>query len=819
MYLRRLEIAGFKSFGDRVKLDLESGVSAIVGPNGSGKSNIAEAIRWVLGERAGRTLRTAKTEELIFSGTEKGKAKASVAEVSITLTGLADGSELPGEELKITRKLYRSGESEYRINGRRVLVREVAKLLARAGFGVSSYTVIGQGMVERMIIASPAERKLLFEEASGIRAFEIERTETTARLRQARDQAYILAEEAVALVPERDNIARQVDRLGQRREVAARLKACQKAYYAQELERISDERRRLENQVQAVDKTIVVLQTRETALKKETDAITETAQAATRQHAAVLKSMADLDSRRKAASEALTRGEVELEIMRESLSTKAQIDTEAKSLAQAQKRLTLLNTQLAQQSAKADELSEGITVFNDKIRGFTKQLTQLRQALRSNQRAGYIGQALGLAQLLARQLADNDKISRQQFRIMLHKLIRMVKLAHESDLADAPEKIAKLQQQVSREMTKREEVIEKQTAVIIRVRSLELDIHSQEREIATLSKPSQSSDLNELKHQIKNREQELAKLRRSRDELDTEQDKLRHQLGALSNQDTTDKQVGLARELEENRQQIMTHQSTRKQLVAESSQMTDEHTQVLKQARSWGIVEKTKPTNVSVEAIDRDEITRLEAELTLMGEIDETLVETHRELAERVDYLESQAHDMQRAVADLETILTELERRIKTTFQENFAKINTAFGKHFAQLFGGGTAALTLTPLEDGSYGIEISVRPPAKRLTALSALSGGEKALSAIALLAAILDINPSPFVVLDEVDAALDDHNAQLFQKTLARLAKRSQILVITHNHETMVNADRLYGVTASPRTASTVLTVDLTMVEAGV
>jgi chromosome segregation protein len=286
----------------------------------------------------------------------------------------------------------------------------------------------------------------------------------------------------------------------------------------------------------------------------------------------------------------------------------------------------------------------------------------------------------------------------------------------------------------------------------------------------------------------------------------------------LSNQDTTDKQVGLARELEENRQQLMTHQSTRKQLVAESSQIADEHTQVLKQARSWGVVTSAKQTNVSVEAIDRDEIARLEAELTLMGEIDETLVETHRELAERVGYLENQAHDMQRAVADLETILTELERRIKTTFQGNFAKINTAFGKHFAQLFGGGTAALTLTPLDDGSYGIEISVRPPAKRLTALSALSGGEKALSAIALLAAILDINPSPFVVLDEVDAALDDHNAQLFQKTLARLAKRSQILVITHNHETMVHADRLYGVTASPRTASTVLTVDLTTVEAG-
>jgi len=473
-----------------------------------------------------------------------------------------------------------------------------------------------------------------------------------------------------------------------------------------------------------------------------------------------------------------------------------------------------LKEQLQEQTKKSEGLNEKVAVFDDKIRGLTKQLTTLRQALRANQRAGYLGQALGLAQMISRQLTDDKELSKDQLRIVLHKLVRTVKLAHDSDLADAPERIARLQQQIAREMTKREEITERQTTIIIRIRSLELDIHAQERELEELKAPTHEKELKALKKEVAVREKELQKMHTKRDTYEAEQERLRTELNGISSHDTTQKQVEIAHALEEAHQLVRVRQDELERCKMQHKELSRDETSLLAQAQHWGV--NVAHTNKSESQVSRDDITRLEAELALIGEIDETLVATHAELDERVAYLEGQAQDMERAIGDLEKVLEELARRIKSTFEENFARINKAFGKNFASLFAGGSAELTLLQLDEENYGIEISVQPPGKRVTALSTLSGGEKALSAIALLAAILEVNPSPFVLLDEVDAALDDRNAQLFQQTLTRLAKKSQILVITHNHETMVHADRLYGVTASPRTASTVLSVKLSEVE---
>lgn len=814
MYLRRLEIAGFKSFADRVKLELEPGVSAIVGPNGSGKSNIAEAIRWMLGERAGRTLRAAKTEELIFSGTEKGRAKASMAEVSMVLSGEARDTELATEELRISRKLYRSGESEYRINGRKVLARDLAKILAQAGFGTSSYTVIGQGMVEGLIIASPAERKLLFEEASGIRGFELERAEVLVRLRQAREQADTLRVESAQLIPERDKIGRQVDRLARRHEIAGDLKRAQQTYLQQELVRVRDAQKATKQQTASLEKHIAQLTKQEKDLRAKADSLASASKTNTAEHAAVLGVLADLDQKRTGITELIARAEVELELKQADVAAKAKLVQPGKSRDHATKRLASLKEQLQEQTKKSEGLNEKVAVFDEKIRDLTKQLTALRQALRANQRAGYLGQALGLAQMISRQLTDDKELSKDQLRIVLHKLVRTVKLAHDSDLADAPERIARLQQQIAREMTKREEITEKQTTIIIRMRSLELDIHAQERELEELKAPTHEKELKALKKEVAVREKELQKMHTKRDTYEAEQERLRTELNGISNHDTTEKQIEIAHALEEAHQLVRVRQDELARCRMQQKELSRDEALLLAQANHWGV--KVAHANKPEHQVSRDDITRLEAELALIGEIDETLVATYAELDVRVKYLEGQAQDMERAIGDLEKVLEELARRIKSTFEENFARINKAFGKNFASLFTGGSAELTLLQLDEENYGIEISVQPPGKRVTALSTLSGGEKALSAIALLAAILEVNPSPFVLLDEVDAALDDRNAQLFQQTLTRLAKKSQILVITHNHETMVHADRLYGVTASPRTASTVLSVKLSEVE---
>ena len=186
MYLRSLELQGFKSFPDKIRLNFDKGLTAVVGPNGSGKSNIGDAVRWVLGEQSTKTLRGNKMEDVIFSGTVARKAMGFAA-----VTLIIDNSEgrLPdsGDEVHVTRKLYRSGESEYRINGKLVRLRDIHELFMDTGLGRDGYSIIGQGRIAEIVGAKSGDRREIFEEAAGISKFRYRKTEAERRLAQAQD--------------------------------------------------------------------------------------------------------------------------------------------------------------------------------------------------------------------------------------------------------------------------------------------------------------------------------------------------------------------------------------------------------------------------------------------------------------------------------------------------------------------------------------------------------------------------------------------------------------------------------------------------------
>jgi len=162
MYLKRLEVAGFKSFPARTSFEFGQGITAIVGPNGAGKSNIADALRWVLGEQSGRLLRARKLEEVIFAGSSERPA-ADRAQITLTLDNSDGWLPLDFAEVAITRRAYRSGESEYRINGKQVRLRDLQRLLLQAKAGQNSYAIIGQGLVETVLNLRPEERRQLVE--------------------------------------------------------------------------------------------------------------------------------------------------------------------------------------------------------------------------------------------------------------------------------------------------------------------------------------------------------------------------------------------------------------------------------------------------------------------------------------------------------------------------------------------------------------------------------------------------------------------------------------------------------------------------------
>ena len=166
MYLKYLEINGFKSFPDRVKLEFGKGLTAVVGPNGSGKSNIADAVRWVLGEQSSKTLRGDKMEDVIFGGTQ---LRRPMGFSQVTLTIGNEDRQLPVEadEIAVSRKLYRSGESEYRINDSAVRLRDIHELFMDTGLGRDGYSMIGQGKISEIIGAKSTQRREIFEEAAG----------------------------------------------------------------------------------------------------------------------------------------------------------------------------------------------------------------------------------------------------------------------------------------------------------------------------------------------------------------------------------------------------------------------------------------------------------------------------------------------------------------------------------------------------------------------------------------------------------------------------------------------------------------------------
>lgn len=186
MYLESLEIQGFKSFPDKIKLEFDKGLTAVVGPNGSGKSNISDAVRWVLGEQSSKTLRGSRMEDVIFAGTQLRKP-VGFAAVTLNIAGVRETMEIASDQISVTRKLYRSGESEYLINGAQVRLKDIYELFMDTGLGRDGYSIIGQGRVAEIISAKSNERREIFEEAAGISKFRYKKEESERRLAAAED--------------------------------------------------------------------------------------------------------------------------------------------------------------------------------------------------------------------------------------------------------------------------------------------------------------------------------------------------------------------------------------------------------------------------------------------------------------------------------------------------------------------------------------------------------------------------------------------------------------------------------------------------------
>ena len=252
MYLKNIEIQGFKSFANKIVFDFHNGITGIVGPNGSGKSNVADAVRWVLGEQRVKQLRGGNMQDVIFSGTESRKP-LSYATVSITLDNSDHHLPIDYNEVTIARKLYRSGESEYLINGSVCRLKDVNELFYDTGIGKEGYSIIGQGQIDKILSGKPEERRELFDEAAGIVKFKRRKNMSVKKLEEERQNL-------VRVTDILGELEKQVGPLQRQSEVAKEYLKKKESLKTFDINMFLLETSRLKEEIAELDKKIQIVQ-------------------------------------------------------------------------------------------------------------------------------------------------------------------------------------------------------------------------------------------------------------------------------------------------------------------------------------------------------------------------------------------------------------------------------------------------------------------------------------------------------------------------------------------------------------------------------
>ena len=756
MFLQKLEIQGFKSFAAKTTLEFRppaaktKGITTIVGPNGSGKSNVADAIRWVLGEQSLKLLRGKKSEDVIFSGSEK-KTRSGFAEVTLLLNNEDGKVEIGFPEVTITRRLYRDGESEYLVNNAKVRLQDIQLLLAKASFGERHYSVIGQGMIDSILQLSTEERKDFFDEATGVKPLQIKKGQALSKLSAAEENLSRALALVAEIEPRLRSLSRQIRRLEERESLEAELHGLQHAYYLSLW-------RDLDVKIKAASRNLADAARAREAKLREVNQIRE--------------EFAGMETQETVSSALLA------------------LQDEYQKLFDERAKIRLRQVELEGAIAKARSEAKDAAPL---------PLTKIIQEIRSLQ--------LSIEKLVskireARTLEQAHALATEAENLALRSHTLAEKL--ERPAGEARE--AKIDAAITEEL----EALEKRNRTI-------------ERELATANEAMQK-----IKREDGSKKSSIFETQR----------RLESRLAELRGFEARENDIKI---------ELARQETRRETLETEMAAELKEHLERVRQeAETPGEPSDIEPNT----ALAR--IQKLKYQLEIVGGIDPEAVSEHRETQERFTFLSTQSDDLRRSIEDLEKVIIELDRGIDEQFERAFAKLSEDFGRYFKILFDGGAARLEKVKIEplhtaaeeraenpeateetepaeekpktlaekfsSDRYAIEIYANPPGKKIKSINMLSGGERAMTAIALICAIIHNNPAPFVVLDEVDAALDESNSIRFASIVDELSAKSQFVVITHNRYTMEKSAILYGVTMREDGTSQILSVSLEDVKSG-
>ena len=977
MYLKEISATGFKSFADKLTISLDGKTTCIVGPNGSGKSNIVDAVRWVLGEQSVKSLRgDSNMSDVIFSGS-KNRNALNVATVSLTFDNSDNYINIPYNEITVKRRVYRTGENEYFINNEKCRLKDITDLFLDSGIGKSSFNIISQGEVQKIVSESSYDRRVIFESAAEVLKYKKRKEDALKKLDKTHTNLErvndIIAELEIQVEPLREQSIKATEYL----KIKNELKNIEVALLSSEITTINEEYQLtkekieklnneimnlgvqsnksdtelldLKNNLSKIELTIKELNNRLLSLTKEEEKINGEKN--------ILKERQKYDASNSKVHENISSLKEE-KLKKENIIhlDKIDLDTlqnELESIKSEINNLTLLgNTSKKEYQDSFNEYNEKtklladidhkIGIIEDYINnGGT--INNSIKAILNNPRLRGIHQTLGAlleidekylkaldvslggskqfivvenedsAKSAINYLKDN-KLGRATFfpisvikprgvdldtlnvvrnmQGFISVLMDVVKYDSKYynvvsnqvgnvllvDNIDNANKISKVINQRYKIVTLDGDIVhiggtmtggslntsksifeEKHELETLRVKRREIA-----EVIATLEEniKSSTSKLEDNSEKIRQKEivliqtQEKYNAKKSSlDITDEEYNNIINELRSLENlvdsslSKEEDRIMKLYYETSREKEEVVREiaRSTKEKDKISSTIDNIEATNKLNNTSLYTKEKELKTLEINISKMDvlldnylrilsedyemtyekaksnyilemdtkeaRSLVNSYKNRIKQIGMVNVQAIEDYKRVSERYNFLNSQKDDLLNAKDTLLEIINEMDTVMKEEFLTTFNKIDIEFQEVFKQLFKGGSASLKLTNPDDLlETGVDIIASPPGKKLTSINLLSGGEKTLTAICLIFAILNVKPIPFCLFDEVEAALDEANVDNFGKYLNNYKDKTQFLIITHKKRTMEYANTLYGITMQESGVSKLVSVKL-------
>ena len=976
MYLKEIVASGFKSFADKLDIKLDDKTTCIVGPNGSGKSNVVDAVKWVLGEQSVKTLRgEGSMSDVIFSGS-KSRNPLNVASVELIFDNSDHFLNVSYTELSIKRRVYRSGENEYYLNGEKCRLKDISNLLLDTGMGKESFNIISQGEVDKILSNSPNDRRVIFEEAAGILKYKKRKEEALRKLDRTHNNIDRVNDIIGELETQVEPLKEQSEKAKIYLENKKGLDNYEVALLAYDIENLNIDLNRVKQEKEKLEKEVMTLsnETSSSDAKdlEEANKIEKLEKEQTslqRRLLEVTEMVEKINGEKNLLQEKKKQQKEQSEIEEELRSTLEQKKKLEGYLEKLQKEIEFIVLDSKKKEESGQEISkhldtekkkknmllsdfssheQSIISIEHKINSLKREIEEggdlpnsVRKVLNSN--------LSGIHNTLGNLLSTEDKyvkalniaISANKNFIITSdepsakKAINYLKDNHLGRATFFPLTVinSRYVDKDSLKLLEKEEdfigilsdlidydkryqnIIENQLGTVIiskdldsathlshlvnkryKVVSLDGDVVNvggsltggsiyQAKSVILLKqdlkrlieqKEVLELELKEIKTELETVEQEMQKIEDKefinskekvtmKEKYENKQAEINEQkrlledinktwstLNAMSNNALSEKEQELIERyhtlsaekatlqvtIEQIRNDIEELRRKNEERIASDKLKNNALRNLEKDLHEKEVLEnrieikmdtmletlnsdyeltfeKAKATtHLDVEPEEaRQKVNSYKTTIKRLGMVNLAAIEEYERVNTRYEFLTKQKEDLLKAEDTLLEIMNEMDDVMKEEFSNTFTQISKEFKQVFKELFGGGNAELKLTdPNNLLTTGVEIVASPPGKKLTTISLLSGGEKTLTAISLLFAILNVRTVPFCLFDEVEAALDEANVSEFGKYLNHYKNKTQFLIITHKKKTMEYANTLYGITMQESGVSKLVSVKL-------